>query len=139
MVPVSKWPWRWIGGSATLVAALLGGLVVWQTSRALKVSKEELHAEREIRFTAGPFSTPQNIHFEAVRSPEVFAQAARFQDSLYVAGPAGLSQYDLRGNPLREFSAGRELPGSPLVAMAVGQPTGATQPELVLATAEQGI
>jgi len=139
MVPVGKWPWRWIGGSAILVAVLFGGLVIWQTWRALKVSKEELRAEREIRFATRPFSAPQNTHFETVRSPEVFAQAARFQDSLYVAGPAGLSQYDLRGNLLREFAAGRELPGSPLVAMAVGQLTGATQPELILATADQGI
>jgi len=139
MVPVGKWPWRWIVGSVILAAALSGGLVTWQTSRALKVSKEELRAEREIRFTTRPFSAPQNSHFETVRSPEVFAQAARFQDSLYVAGPAGLSQYDLRGNLLREFSAGEELPGSPLVAMAVGQLTGATQPELILATADQGI
>src|SRR5215469_2145969 len=139
MVPVGKWPWRWIGGSAILVAVLFGGLVIWQTSRALKVSKEELRAEREIRFATRPFFAPQNTHFETVRSPEVFTQAARFQDSLYVAGPAGLSQYDLRGNLLREFAAGRELPGSPLVAMAVGQLTGMTGPELSRATADQGI
>jgi len=117
----------------------MGGLVIWQTSRALKLSKQEIRAEREIGFALQPVSLHPNVNFETVRSPEVFAQVAHFQDCLYIAGPTGLLQYDLHGTLLREFPTGRDLPGSPLVAMAVGQLTGASQPELILATADQGI
>jgi ligand-binding sensor domain-containing protein len=122
-----------------VAAGVAGGVVMWQASQALKLSKREFQAEREFGFTVRPFSPNQDLHFETLRSPEVFSQVVRFQDSLYVAGPAGLFQYDLRGNLLREFSVGRDLPGSPLVSMAVGQLSGATQPELILATANQGI
>jgi ligand-binding sensor domain-containing protein len=139
MVPVGKWRWWCIGGSAIVAAALMGGAVIWQTSRALRFSNQELRAERELGFTLQPFSPPPNINFETVRSPEVFAGVVQFQESLYVAGPAGLFQYDLRGNLMREFPVGRDLPGSPLIAIAVGQLTDATQPELILATASQGI
>ncbi len=132
-----RW-WR-IGAGVAAAALLLGGVVIWQASRAVKLSKQELREEREIPFTLRTFSPALNTNFETIRSPEQFVQTAEFQGSLYAAGPAGLSQFDLRGNLLREFAAGRELPGSPLVAMAVGQLTGATQPALILATAEQGI
>jgi len=138
MVTVGKRRW-WVGGSAVVAITLMGGLVIWQTSRALKLSKQEIRAEREIGFVLLPFLPHPNVNFETVRSPEVFAQVAHFQDCLYVAGPTGLLQYDVHGNLLREFPTGRDLPGSPLVAMAVGQFTGVTQPELILATAYQGI
>ena len=139
MVPFGGRQLWWMAGSAIVAAGFAGGVVMWQASQALKLSKQELRGEREFGFTLRPFSPNQNLHFETVRSPEVFAQVMHFQDSLYVAGPAGLFQYDLRGNLLREFSAGRDLPGSPLVSMAVGQLAGATQPELILASADQGI
>jgi ligand-binding sensor domain-containing protein len=139
MVPFGGRRLWWMAGSAIVAAGFLGGVVMWQASQALKLSKQELQGEREFGFTLRPFSPNQNLHFETVRSPKVFAQVVHFQDSLYVAGPAGLFQYDLRGNLLREFSAGRDLPGSPLVSMAVGQLAGATQPELILASADQGI
>jgi len=139
MVSLGGRRWWWIGGFAIVAAGFWGGVVVWQVSRALKLSKQEIRAERELAFIVRPFSPKQNLNFETVRSPGVFAQVAHFQDSLYVAGPAGLLQYDLRGNLVREFSAGRDLPASPLVAAVVGQVAGATQPELILATAGQGI
>lgn len=139
MVSVGRSRWLWIVGGVLLAITLTGAFVVWRTSQALKATKEELRVEREIAFTLRPLSPSQNLNFEPVRSPEVFAQVARLQDRLYVAGPAGLSEYDLRGNFIREFQAGRELPGSPLVAMAAGQLADATQPELILATADQGI
>jgi len=134
MVSLGGRRWWWISGLAIVAAGLLGGVVVWPVSRALKLAKQGLRAERELALAVRPFSPRQNLNFESVRSPEVFAEVARFQDSLYVAGPAGLLRYDLHGNLVREFSAGRDLPASPLVAAAVGQVAGATQPELILAT-----
>lgn len=137
MIPVRKW--QCVVGAAVLAAALVGGIGIWKGSQALQISKRELQAEREFEFTVGQYAPPQNIRFEPVRSPEVFEQLTRFRDRLYIAGPAGLSEYDSRGGFLREFAAGSYLPGSSLVAMEVGQLAGVSQPELILATADQGI
>jgi ligand-binding sensor domain-containing protein len=137
MIPVRKW--QWAVGAAVVAAALAGGVAIWKASQALTISKQELQVEREFEFTLGQYVPPQNIHFESVRSPEVFERLARLRDHLYIAGPAGLSEYDSRGNMLREFPSGSYLPSSPLVAMEVGQIAGASQPELILATADQGI
>jgi ligand-binding sensor domain-containing protein len=79
------------------------------------------------------------VKFEMVSSPEVLLQAARFQNHLFIAGPSGLSEYDLGGTLLRQFVAGNELPSSPLVGLAVGTFEDSTEPELVLATAGEGI
>ena len=136
---VGKSRWWWIGGCVVAATALISGVAIWQASRALKLSQQELGAERQIVFTLKPLSPQQNVGFETVRSPEVFEQLAYFQDRVYVAGPAGLYEYDAGGNLLREFPVGGYLPGSPLVAMCVGQLTDAAQPELILATADQGI
>jgi ligand-binding sensor domain-containing protein len=139
MFQVKKGRWLTIVAGVVAVLALAGGLITWRASRALKLSRQEFRAEREIKFTVRPYLPPVNVQFEAVRSPEVFAQVAEFQDHLYIAGPAGLSEHDMTGVLLREFQAGRELPGSPLVATAVTQLADATRPELLLATVDQGI
>jgi ligand-binding sensor domain-containing protein len=77
--------------------------------------------------------------FEAIGSPAVFFQAARFQDRLYVAGPAGLLEYEPGGALLHQYAAGRELPGSPLIALAPAVLAGSGGPELILATANDGL
>jgi ligand-binding sensor domain-containing protein len=131
--------WCWTGGSVVAITVLLTGFVAWRASRALNLSRQELQTDHEIAFTLRPFSPAQNTGFEIVRSPEVFEQSAYFQNHLYVAGPAGLSEYDPAGNLLRRFPAGEYLPGSPLVAVSVGRLADATQQELILATADQGV
>ncbi len=116
------------GGLAALILA--GGFVSWRASRALHDSKQEVRAAKEIRLAVRPYLPPQNVNFEVVRSPEVFLQAARFQDHLYIAGSTGLSVYDLEGTPQRQFLAGRDLPSSPLVAISVGLLSGSAESEL---------
>jgi ligand-binding sensor domain-containing protein len=139
MTRVRMQRWWWIGGWVVVTAVFAGGFLTWRVSRALRLSRQELQAEREIAFTLKPLAPLRNPGFETVRSPEVFEQLAYFQDHLYVSGPAGLSEYDLGGALLREFPAGEDLPGSPLVTMSVGRLADATQPELILATADQGV
>jgi len=137
MIPGRKW--QWIVAVAAAVATLAGGFVIWNASRALQLSKRDMESEREFPFTASQYVPPQKVRFESVGSPEVFHRLARLRGKLYIAGPAGLSEYDSRGKFLRDFPVGAALPGSPIVAMEVGQLAGATQPELLLATADQGI
>jgi ligand-binding sensor domain-containing protein len=81
----------------------------------------------------------QEPDFESISTPAVFFQAARFLGDLYIAGPAGLSQYNASGTLLKHFGVGRELPSSPLVAMAPAVLADSREPELVIATAQEGL
>src|SRR5215831_9812832 len=118
MIPGRKW--QWIVAVAAAVATLAGGIVIWNASRALQLSKRDIELEREFRFTASQYLPPQKARFESVGSPEVFHRLARLRGKLYIAGPAGLAEYDSRGKFLRDFPVGAVLPGSPIVAMEVG-------------------
>lgn len=124
--------------TALLVLAAVVALTFWHAARVLKSSERGLQAEREIRFAVHPLS-PINSAFEPVSSPAVFSQIARFDNNLYVAGPSGLQVYDPDGRFVRAYSSGRELPGSPLVAIALAVLADSKQPELIIATASEGI
>jgi ligand-binding sensor domain-containing protein len=126
-----------VGGLAGL--ALLLSFIGWRASRALHRAQEEFRAEREIGFVVRPLLAPAEQDFEAISAPAVFFQAARFQDHLYIAGPAGLLEYDLQGGLVKQYAPGRELPSSPLVAMAPAVLADAHEPELAIATAQEGV
>jgi ligand-binding sensor domain-containing protein len=128
--------WLAVGGGLLVLAA---GVVGWRASRALRLSSEELRAEQELRFLVRPLGAPQNPGFEAVSAPAAFVQAARFREHLYVASSAGLLEYDSAGAPLRQFSVGRDLPSSPLVAVATAILADSHEPELLLATMQDGV
>ncbi len=125
------------GVLALLVMAV--AFVGWRASRALHLSRQEVRSEHEIHFSVRPFSTSAAVDFEVVSTLAVFLQAARFQDHLFIAGPAGLLEYDLNGAPLRQFAVGRDLPSSPLVAIASAVLADSREPELVVATAQEGL
>src|SRR6266581_5949270 len=134
--------WRaWLGLAVASAGflALAGGFVGWRTSLALRKANEEVQAERGLRFVVRPLKTPQDIRFEAVSAPTVFFQAARFQEHLYIASPSGLLECDSAGVPLRQFSVGRELPSSPLVALSPARLADSREQELLLATAQDGV
>ena len=121
------------------VAVALGTLVIWRGSRALRSAAEDLRAEHELRFAVRPLPSTLNTGFEAVSSPAVFLQAARFQDHLYLAGPAGLQEYTPDGSLLHQYAVGRELPGSPLISLAPAVLSDSREPELIVATANDGV
>ncbi|MBZ5501743.1 MAG: hypothetical protein LAN59_05785 [Acidobacteriia bacterium] len=131
--------WCSAAGVAGLLLAALGGLFFWRTSQALHSANEEVRAEREIAFEVRPLAMSGNPDFEGISAPEVFFQAAQFQGALYIAGPAGLLAYDHEGALLHQYAVGRELPGSPLVAIATSVLADSSEPELILATAEDGL
>jgi ligand-binding sensor domain-containing protein len=118
---------------------VLGTLVIWRASRAIRSAAEAVRAENEFRFVLRPLTPEPNAGFEPVSSPEVFLQAARFQDHLYIAGPAGLLEYALGGSLVHQYSVGGELPGSPLIALAPAVLADSREPELIIATAGDGL
>src|ERR1700730_17128450 len=121
------------------VAVTAGALVIWRSLRAMRSASEEVRAEHEFRFTVRPLPSTLNTGFESVSSPAVFLQTARFQDHLYIAGPAGLQEYTPDGTLLHQYSVGSDLPGSPLVALAPAVLADSQEPELILATANDGL
>jgi ligand-binding sensor domain-containing protein len=121
------------------VAVTAGALVIWRSLQAMRTASEEVRAEHEFRFTVRPLASALNTGFEAVNSPAVFLRAARFQDHLYIAGPAGLQEYAPDGSLLHQYAVGSDLPGSPLVALAPAVLADSREPELIIATANAGL
>jgi len=130
---------RAMAAGAGLLMVLIVCFVGWRATRALRLSTAEVQSERVIRFDVHPFAAPVGAGFELVSAPAVFLQAARFQDHLYIGGPAGLLEFDLSGTPSRQFIPGRDMPPSPLVALAPTLLADTQEPELVLATAQDGV
>ena len=122
-----------------VVLAAVVGLAIWHASTVLRSAQKGLQAEREIRFVARPLAPTVNNGFEPVSSPAVFSQVARFENNLYIAGPSGLQVYEPSGQFLRSYVAGRELPGSALVAITPAVLADSKQPELVIATSADGV
>ncbi len=133
---VSGWT---IAAAGLALFVLVVIFVGWRASRALHISTEEVRSEREIRFSVKRLSTPAEQSFEVVSAPAVFLEAALFQDRLYIAGPAGLLEYDSSGTLLRQYAVGRDLPSSPLVAIAPAVLADSGEPELVVATSQDGL
>jgi ligand-binding sensor domain-containing protein len=122
-----------------LLVLLAGSFVIWRSSRILRSAAEDVRVEHEIRFAVRPLAPVANADFEMISSPAIFFQAAWFQDHLYIAGPAGLLEYDPAGTQLHEYAVGREFPASALIALAPAVLADAQEPELVLATARDGL
>ena len=139
MVRLSLVSARKIVAAAFVLVLALAGFVVWRASRVLRSAGEEVQAEHQIRFVVRPLPLATGGDFETVSSPAVFYQAAQFQGHLYIGGPAGLLEYDSGGALLRGYAAGRELPGSPLIALAPAVLADSRTSELILATSEAGI
>jgi ligand-binding sensor domain-containing protein len=143
---------------ALFLLTTFAGSVYYRANRALETSRQLVEAEQNLGFTDRLFVPPADSGFEWVSAPAVFTEAAEFQGHLFVAGPAGLAEYDDRGHQLRNFRVGRELPSSPLIRVVATNPTpslrdkhgaqgqnptlltgkGGLQ-ELVIATADAGV
>ncbi len=118
---------------------VLAAVVVWQAERALERAKRSAAAGRELAVTAVPVGTQANPGFEALTAPAVFKSGAEFEGRFYLSGPAGLYSYSLDGALERIWRAGMDLPAAPLGQMAVGTLAGSREPELVIATAGEGV
>jgi ligand-binding sensor domain-containing protein len=130
---------RFVVAATVALAIAFAMLVMWRSSQALRSATEDVRAEHEVRFLVRPLASAVNAGFEEVSSPAVFLQATRFQDHLYLAGPAGLQEYGAAGTVLYKYSVGRDLPGSPLVALAPAVLSDSREPELIIATASDGV
>ena len=112
-----KSSWLQILAVGIAFVALMAGVVAWRANRVLQTATREIRAEHDIRFALRPLPDLPEQVFEPISTPAVFLQAAEFHNDLYIAGPAGLSQYNAKGTLLKHYGVGQELPSSPLVAI----------------------
>ena len=112
---------RAILGLGAALVALGVGFAGWQISHALRAARQEVRSEQTLSFVSRPYVSPATQLFESVSALAAFEQAAQFQNHLFLAGPAGLVEYDASGSLLRSFAPGRELPSSPLVVALRGR------------------
>lgn len=125
-----------------LPAIALGalGVVVWlRAGHVLQQAKIEQTHSGELPFELRALSTTGNHRFEPIATPASFTSAAFFNGKLYISSPSALYAYDAEGSPVHTWRVGLDLPSSALGAIAVAQLRGASAPQLVVATANEGV
>ncbi|MBI2683681.1 MAG: hypothetical protein HYX26_10810, partial [Acidobacteriales bacterium] len=125
--------------TAVLLAIIVFSYVRWRSIQALDRSAEEIRSASVFRVSRRPLLPAAQPGFEWISSPSDFADAAGFKGHLFLAGLSGVTEYDARGGLLKEYRVGRELPASPVVQLAVGKLADGRGPELLIATAREGI
>jgi ligand-binding sensor domain-containing protein len=123
------------------LAVLIAAVVLfsfWRASRALQQSQEEFRAEQDLAVETRAF-LPIQSRFEWIAAPTEYATAAVLDNKLYLGGSTGIDEFDSRGALLKSYRVGRELPASPIVQLATGTLSGSKQPELIIATAREGV
>ncbi len=150
---------------AALAAVGLTASVFWQASGVLRESGAAVASESEIAFAlvrlgegrsqagpavalgspdAGSLSPPPAAFgaagaFEWISTPALFTDVAQSDGALYVAGPAGISEYDSQGSLRQRYRVGQDLPASPPTALAVGLSSSKAGRALYVATAGEGL
>ena len=132
---------KWLVLAVAVFAAVISlvGVVVWRAGVVLRWAKATESPGSNLKFTTRTLLPPTDSGFEWVSAPTAFAGAVEFNGHLYVAGSAGLFEYDGGGRPTRGFRVGRELPPAPLVRVTRAVLAGSREPELVIATDGAGI
>ena len=105
----------------------------------LQDARAHVAREGQIAFHSIPLDRPLPAGFDPISSPAEYRDAALFQGRFYLCGPAGLFAYDANGSLTAQYRPGMELPPAPLVAMASGAVSGASEPQLWIATANEGL
>ncbi len=103
-------------------------------------SSERATASAEaLAVRVSPIQEQPDPGFEAFSAPAVYRAAAFFEGTLYLSGPAGLYAYSLDGALQHVYRVGLDLPPAPLGAMALGTLADSRHPELLIATAGEGV
>ena len=127
-----------IAAAGVLAAGLLAlGFAFLRAGRVVRLASLETAAGAEIPFRSIRLDRTPGA-FEPIASPAVFRDAVVYRGSLYLCGPAGLIEYDAQGAVRARYLAGADLPAAPS-AIAVGTAADAAEPELLIATAGEGL
>jgi ligand-binding sensor domain-containing protein len=138
--------WTTAGAVTSLfivAAAIFGGRTLWRAQAVLGEARDRTAAESSLRFTVRAIDTVLPVGLESVGAPAAFVDAIAFNGHLFIAGPAGLAEYDnaaaSSSGMVARYRAGMELPPAPITALAVGFAGDSRAPELWIATAGEGL
>ncbi len=130
----------------TLVAALAGCCVLvllfvaFRAQHTLNQLKVSAGSERRVAFTLRPLETGHRTNgFELIAAASDYTSGAQLNGNLFLAGPAGLTVLGLDGTERATLRTGMELPVAPIVAVTTGRLRGASEPQVLLATAGAGV
>jgi ligand-binding sensor domain-containing protein len=122
-----------LAGIIVLISLLTLAAIFWHANRALQSSTLQTAREGQLDWTANFLDPAIPPGFDTIAAPDGFRAAALFHNHLFLAGGAGLFQYDSEGRLLHRFRTGLELPAAPITALA-------SSPEhLWIATSGEGI
>ena len=124
---------------AAVALLSIPAFLTWETRHAIRQARDRTESASSIRATLRPLDRPLPDGVEMVGAQSVFRDAALFHGHLFGAGPQGLVEYDANGSLVRRFRTGLELPPAGLVGLAVGVLAAASEPELLIATASEGL
>jgi hypothetical protein len=105
----------------------------------MRSSERATASEKDLVVRVSRIQDQPNPGFEAFSAPAVYRAAAFFEGNLYLSGPAGLYAYSLDGALQHVYRVGLDLPPAPLGAMASGTLADSHHPELLIATAGEGV
>ncbi len=128
-----------MAGAAVALLALIAAALWWETSHAVRQARVLTDSASILRLTVRPLDRPLPVDVDSIGAPSVFRDAAIFHGHLFVAGPQGLVEYDANGALVRRFRAGFELPAAGIVSLTVGVLAAQSEPELLMATAGEGL
>jgi ligand-binding sensor domain-containing protein len=118
---------------------VVGAGVVWKAERVLRRSEHDVIAGQYLPLAVHLLHAQPNPGFEAISTPGEFRSAASFLGRLYLSGPTGLFAYSDDGVLEHVYRVGTDLPPAQLGRMAVGTLADSRTPELLIATAGEGV
>jgi ligand-binding sensor domain-containing protein len=122
----------------TVLAAT--AFIIVPARRALTRARLSVASAHQLTFTLQPLDvTAAHTAFEPVASTPSYTTCAFFAGQLYLAGPSGLSVFNANGTPQTTLRNGIELPVAPITALLAARIRGASEPQLLAATAGAGL
>jgi ligand-binding sensor domain-containing protein len=130
----------WIAAAVlTAAGVILGGWGLRRVTTALGEARSLVESQDELAFTARALTPVLPAGLESIGAPADFVDAQVFDGRLFVAGSAGLFEYDTEWRPVARYRVGAELPPAPLTALGVGFAGDSRARELWMATAGEGL
>lgn len=134
----SRLKWRYVVAVGVVLAAACVAIVAWQGNRVLRRAAQEVTSSSQVRFTVRQLASLKT-GFEWISAPAAYSGGTAFNGKLYLAGATGLFEYDSHGSLIRHYRPGQELPPTALIRITTAALRDSRAPELLLATADQGI
>jgi ligand-binding sensor domain-containing protein len=141
-----RFRWWFLAALPAVFALGIAAFVFLRAQRSLDRAGVAVAGEGRFPFEMRAIGRMENPGFEWIASPAAYTAGAFYRGNLYVSGPSGLFVYgaaqavgDGATTLLKTYRVGLDLPAAALGAMAVGRLRGASEPELLIATAGEGI